>query len=155
MEYISYLYIYIQCESLQQLALYTQPAQLLSLDPSLQLLASGQTNPQGHSPVPVDGADHYTQMHTQVSMTPWSHSRPPCALTLRDTQVLSHPELALRHPHTILDPKPLHLPAGSFSLIFTSDHTLARTPTLTPVTGTTDPIHARVHRVKSPLLENN
>ena len=99
MEYISYLYTYIQCESLQQLALYTQPAQLLSLDPSLQLLAPGQTNPQGHSPIPVDGADHYTQTHTQVFMTLWSHSRPP-VLSPLETQRCSHTQSWPSDTHT-------------------------------------------------------
>lgn len=74
---------------------------------SLQLLAAGHTNVQDHSHILVDGADHdsHTNTYTEVPMTSWSHSQPPCALTLGYTGTLT-PDLAPRHPHSPLDPQP-------------------------------------------------
>lgn len=64
--------------------------------------------------------------HTQSWLGhPWSHSQSPCALVLRDTQVLPHLGLCLRDPHTLLAPRPLHLLTSRSRLIIASDHTLA------------------------------
>ena len=52
-------------------------------------------------------------------------SRPRCALALRDTEVLSCPELALRDPATLLAPQATSHTHGLVHLIFASHRTLA------------------------------
>lgn len=124
--------------------MYVQGGPLSSCAQTFSLPSSCHPNigaPRATAPLQLS-TDALIHMHPfsfplpqAVQESPLVPEQAPHALTLRDRRVVSQPELALRHTHA---PRSLHLLTGWFDLIFTHDHTLARTPAVAPVAGTTN-----------------